>query len=276
MSRLPRPLDFPEDRSQAPPISLHRESYPPVPKPIEHKENRELLFVYLGLGAVIVAVTVFITLSVYTITRLATRTTEVAEHNTQNARNIATISKQLKQQASALQRDEATNNQILQALHDTYLHDQGRINDIEEGTNSLQKTIGRLAANESRLAAKLDSLAAVVSHTIAGSVPPLQSTILRMQPPAPQPSATSPTASVETVPSKHQHIYLDNVPPPPGTVVLNENGQATWVIQKDGKDQKVRPIEQTTMGVLVHNFIDGRDYLISQTEGIVKWLGEAY
>jgi hypothetical protein len=240
-------------------VTLYR---PEAVQVVEDEGKNRSPLVSIGL----ITVSAFIGLSIYLTAKQATRTTEVAERNTQNARDISIVSAQLKQQADTLQRFDQANNRILQVLHNTDLQNEERINRIEEATDSLKNSIAQVVGNEARLAKRLDRLAARLPK-IPESVP------VPVPQPRPTNQASSAPPAVQTIPSNHEHNYIDDAVAPAGTVALNENRQVTWLIQKDGKEQKVRPFEETTLGVLVHNFADGKDYLITPNG---EWLGEAY
>jgi hypothetical protein len=74
-------------------------------------------------------------------------------------------------------------------------------------------------------------------------------------------------------PSDHSHQYASGLKAPKGARVdINEQGQETWLLSKDGKQQQVRPIEQTRLGYRVHNLTDGKDYTLTP-EG--DWLASS-
>ena len=240
-------------------VSLYR---PEAVQVVEDEGKNRSPLISIGL----IAVSAFIALSIYLTAEQATRTTEVAERNRQNARDISVLSAQLKQQADALQRFDQANNRVLQELRNTDSQNGERMNRIEEASDSLKNSIAQLLGNEARLAKRLDNLAARLPK-VPESVP------MPLPQPRPTNQASSAPPAVETVPSNHEHSYIDDAVAPAGTVALNENRQVTWLIQKNGKEQKVRPFEETTLGVLVHNFTDGKDYLVTPNG---EWLAEAY
>jgi septal ring factor EnvC (AmiA/AmiB activator) len=181
--------------------------------------------------------------------KLALQASRLAQFNTQHERSITLINQQLKGQADHLQQFEHTDRQVLQAMQETNLRNgriEHRLTQIEDDHMELKRANARILGNEQKLCEQLDLLNTQMQAVYAFH-------------PVDVPVPSRPAA-----PSDHAHNYTRGLPPPKrAQVSMNSHKEETWLISKDGKDQQVRPIEQTHLGYLVHNLTDGKDYILT-------------
>jgi hypothetical protein len=234
------------------PLKLHGEETIHLAKPQE-RNPKTLVF----HGELLILCT-FIAVSTYLTVRLALQTGRLAQTNTLHEHSITLINDQLKQQTDHLAAFERTDREVLQSLRETNLRNQRietRLTQIEDDHMALKRANARILANEQKLGDQLDVVKAQIGQ---GS-----STIVDI-PVNPPPAA----------PADHSHPYVvSGLRAPKGVRVdRNAQGEEIWLVSKDGKQQEVRPIEQTRLGYRIHNLTDGKDYTLTP-EG--DWLASS-
>lgn len=227
-----KPLLFPH----AEPVAI---AQPQERKPKMLSGRTELLIVY---G--------FIAISTYLTVKLALQTNRLADFNTMHERSITLINQQLNDQAGHLAAFERTNQEVLKSLHDTGLRNgriETRLGQIEDDHMALKRANAHILASEQKLREQLDALNARMG----------QDNTTTVEVPMPMTPSTAAAAN-------HTHQYASSLTPPPGTqVYTNAENELIWQISKGGKQQQLRPIEQTSLGYLVHNLTDGKDYTLT-------------
>lgn len=208
----------------------------------------------------------FIAVSTYLIVRLAMQTGQLAESNTAHERSIVLINQQLKDHADQLQRFEQTDRQVLDSLRQVGLRNgriETRLAQIENEHIALKRADARMLQQEQKLREQLNVLnSRTVQNASSATAPSVTSSSAIPEPPLSTPAD----------PSDHAHTYVTGLTPPKGTVVFVNQNEETWVVSKDGKEQRVHPIERIRLGFLVHNSTDGKDYILSPDGA---WLGSS-
>jgi septal ring factor EnvC (AmiA/AmiB activator) len=190
----------------------------------------------------------FIAISTYLTVRLALQTSRLADFNTLHERSITLINQQLKDQAGHLAAFERTDHEVIKSLNDTNSRNgriEKRLGQIEDDHMALKRANARILASEQTVRERLDALNTRMAQDNSTTV-------------------YVPVAPSAATPANHTHQYASGLTPPPGTqVYTNAQNEQIWQTSKDGKQQQLRPIEQTSLGYLVHNLTDGQDYTLT-------------
>jgi hypothetical protein len=171
------------------------------------------------------AVCLFVLVSIYLIWKVARELGKVAALDAQHDRSISEIDARLKDQARRL---DQTEHELLQALGEARERNarmERRLAQIEHDHRALEKANTRMLQDEHKLGARLDQLYTWVT------VP------------------TAPTGRLTL---------------PPGTVAIpdDKNGEV-WVVFREGKEHRVRPLAGWSGGTLVRDLTDGKPYFLT-------------
>jgi hypothetical protein len=225
-------------------------------KPAKHFHGEKLLII-----CSLVAISSYFMLS------LVRQIDRLADYNSVNARSISLLSQRIQQQSTALESLSKADNQVMQSLQETNQRNgriEHRLTRIEDDHMALKRANATILANEDGLRQQVAQLTAraQVDHSTAAPIPIPNPAIPSAPPSLPVPNSAG-----------HQHEFSNGLTPPPGTVVMRSaNEEEIWILPKDGQSQQVRPIGKTGLGVVVHNLLDGKDYIVTPSGG---WLGSS-